>query len=272
MNETKRGLFTVDRGVFNHPAFANEPFTEREAWLWIVSEAGWADRSVRVGKGYDFVELARGQLTHSLRFMGEKWQWKKDRVARFLKMLEKHDMIATHSATGQNVLTVCNYEKFQDFDEYRATAARQEPRRNADSDATATRQQRDKEEHLPTPSNKTTTTRRREDLDQMEDKLRAAAGDSLNPTQAGLSDLTRPILWIEKGCDLDTVILPAIREAASRKQRMSVGSWRYFDGAVMDAKARSEKPLPAGSAGGGTTNTGVIRLFGDDQKTANGAD
>lgn len=30
------GVFAVDRGVFDHPLFAPEPFTEREAWLWLV--------------------------------------------------------------------------------------------------------------------------------------------------------------------------------------------------------------------------------------------
>lgn len=265
MSDVKRGLFTVDRGVFEHSAFAAEPFTEREAWLWIVSEAGWTDRSVRLGKGYDTVELKRGQLTHSLRFMADKWDWKKDRVARFLKMLEKRDMIATHSETGQTVITVCNYEKFQDFDEYRATATRQEPRQRADSDATATRQRR-------TPDNtlQTTTTTRADELNALENALREAAGASLNPTQAGLSDLTRPLLWIEKGCDLETQILPAIRAAAERKQPMSVGSWRYFDGAVMDAKARADVPLPVGNVEGTRQDSGVINLFGTD-KTADGA-
>jgi hypothetical protein len=30
---TTRGFFAVDRGVFDHPAFAPEPFTECQAWL-----------------------------------------------------------------------------------------------------------------------------------------------------------------------------------------------------------------------------------------------
>lgn len=45
---SERGVFAVDRGVWDHPMFADEPFTEREAWLWMVSAAAWMSKRVRV--------------------------------------------------------------------------------------------------------------------------------------------------------------------------------------------------------------------------------
>ena len=36
-----RGVFAVDRGIWSDPDFADEPFTEREAFMWLVGEAAW---------------------------------------------------------------------------------------------------------------------------------------------------------------------------------------------------------------------------------------
>jgi hypothetical protein len=36
-----RGVFAVDRGIWADPDFADEPFTEREAFMWLIGEAAW---------------------------------------------------------------------------------------------------------------------------------------------------------------------------------------------------------------------------------------
>ena len=73
-----RGVFAVDRGIWEHPVFAREPFSEREAFIWLVGEAAFRSRRVRLASGA-IVELARGQLAHSLRFMASKWCWSEAR-------------------------------------------------------------------------------------------------------------------------------------------------------------------------------------------------
>ena len=45
-----RGFFQVDRGVWSHPVFAPEAFTEREAWLWLIARAAWKPNGVRVSQ------------------------------------------------------------------------------------------------------------------------------------------------------------------------------------------------------------------------------
>ncbi|NEU13569.1 hypothetical protein G3T14_15725 [Methylobacterium sp. BTF04] len=106
-----RGVFAVDRGIFTNAGFANEPFTEREAFLWLVAEAAWKERRVR--SGATTVTLGRGQICHSVRFMADAWQWSKSRVDRFLVRLESRGSIARENGTLQTVLTLCNFEEFQ---------------------------------------------------------------------------------------------------------------------------------------------------------------
>ncbi|MGO4738623.1 hypothetical protein AB4099_18895 [Bosea sp. 2KB_26] len=108
---SERGVFAVDRGIFDHPAFQPEPFTQREAWLWLVAEAAFKERSKRAdGK---IIALQRGQLCHSIRFMAEAWQWSKSRVDRFLTMLENRDMLRSETGTRTPIITICNYSDYQ---------------------------------------------------------------------------------------------------------------------------------------------------------------
>jgi hypothetical protein len=108
---SERGVFAVDRGVWEHPCFAKEPFSEREAFLWLVSEASFKPRRVRVASV--IVELQRGQISHSLRFMAAKWSWSEPRVRRFLARLKSDAMIDVESDAGATRVTICNYDRYQ---------------------------------------------------------------------------------------------------------------------------------------------------------------
>lgn len=108
---SERGTFIVDRGLFGHPVFADEPFTEREAWLWLISQAAFKSHERRVGRVR--VQLVRGQLAHACRFMAEAWQWSDASVRRFLTKLAAEEMIALRNDAGVTQITICNYEAYQ---------------------------------------------------------------------------------------------------------------------------------------------------------------
>jgi hypothetical protein len=104
------GVFAVDRGVFDHPIFAPEPYTEREAWLWLISAAVWKDTRARVGR--HIIELRRGQCAFALRFLAGKWKWAESRVRRFLKRLETDAMIVVSATREATQVTICNYDRY----------------------------------------------------------------------------------------------------------------------------------------------------------------
>jgi hypothetical protein len=107
----ERGYIAVDRGVFEHPTFAPEPFTEREAWLWMIAEAAWKPTKIRIGRSvYD---LARGQLVHSLRFLAARWRWSEARVRRYLARLKIDAMIDALATRDATQITICNYDHYQ---------------------------------------------------------------------------------------------------------------------------------------------------------------
>lgn len=115
------GYYQMARGWMENSFFASEPYTEREAFQWMIEQAAWRPARIKI-KG-SMLTLDRGQLCFAQRFLAEKWQWSKSRVDRFLKRLTSENMISTCSkigataghpaGQGQSVITICNYEKYQ---------------------------------------------------------------------------------------------------------------------------------------------------------------
>jgi len=105
------GVFAVARGIWDHEVFAPEPFTEREAWLWLISEAAWKTRTKRVGKWVG--EIDRGQVATSERFCAKAWGWKKTRVRRFFDTLKTHHMADHVADQHKTIITICNYNEYQ---------------------------------------------------------------------------------------------------------------------------------------------------------------
>ena len=111
---SERGFVSVDRGVFDHPMFAPEPFTEREAWLWMIAEAAWKPMTVRAGRAV--LQIDRGQIACSLRFLATRWKWPETSVRRFLSRLAAGGddaLVVIDAAQSVTRITICNYDKYQ---------------------------------------------------------------------------------------------------------------------------------------------------------------
>jgi hypothetical protein len=109
---SERGVFAVDRGIWDHDVLSdNRPFSRREVWLWLLSEAAWKPHRRRVAGRP--IGLNRGQLVASLRFMAEKWRWSEPRVRRFLNVLKNERMIDLVTDAGITIITICKYDKYQ---------------------------------------------------------------------------------------------------------------------------------------------------------------
>ncbi len=136
---SERGVFAVDRGIWDHDLFYDgEPLSRREAWLWLVSEASWKERTRRIaGK---VIDLKRGQFVGSLRFIASKWRWSEPRVRRFLAALISESMIDAKTDAGVTVITICKYN------EYQRVSLPNDAIRESDGDAAATQQRRKEED------------------------------------------------------------------------------------------------------------------------------
>ena len=115
---TERGYIALARGTLDHPIVgvrARTPYSQAEAWQWLLFEAAWKPR--RYSTGGIVVELKRGQLAHSTRYMAQAWRWSETSVRRFLERLKTGAgtgaMIGADTGAGITVITICNYERYQ---------------------------------------------------------------------------------------------------------------------------------------------------------------
>lgn len=108
--------YRMHRGWMENSILAtDDPFTQREAWCWLIEKAAWKPRQHRIGS--KVIQLDAGEYCASLRFLATVWKWSKNRVSRFLCVLCDAGMIVTKSGTGadrsETVITICNYSLYQ---------------------------------------------------------------------------------------------------------------------------------------------------------------
>jgi DNA-binding transcriptional regulator YhcF (GntR family) len=250
---SERGVFAMDRGWFDHPVFADEPYTEREAWAWLIAEAAWKARTCRAGKFV--VELKRGQVCASVRHLAKVWRWDRSKIERFLKRLKNRDMIETQANDGISVITICNYNKYQRVSMPAETLS--ETRTE-----TAPRQHRDNNKDIKDIKEDADDSARARDERPPDDEQQPRALISQEAIQlaqeiaaiAGYPDLQAwPPGWcgsamrveamLGRGWKRDVMLITARNVMArSKVVPRTIG---YFEAAFADAHAAADRPLPA---------------------------
>jgi hypothetical protein len=126
--DKRRGYFALRRGTFDEPLFRraqSKRFSRRDAWAWLNEHAAWKPGAERCRNGV--IPLERGQLAISLRSLGKIWGWPKSNVDCWLRRLVVEGEILltrsvlnltrtasrTASKTGENLITICNYNELQ---------------------------------------------------------------------------------------------------------------------------------------------------------------
>jgi hypothetical protein len=179
---SERGVFAVDRGIWDHDVLSdNEPYSRREAWLWLVSEAAWKPHKRRItGRN---IELDRGQYVGSLRYIASKWRWNEARVRRFLSALISAEMVDAKTDAGVTVLTIRKYS------EYQRVSLPSDAMRKEDDDAGSTQVRRKvedreyKEIHEAKASGRKRATRLPSDAEPSDRNLADAAAIGLKPPE-----------------------------------------------------------------------------------------
>ena len=88
-------------------------------WVLLLLKAEREDRKVFVGN--QIVELKRGQIIASNSFLADLWRTSERTVGRFLDVLEEEKMLHRCTHRKITVLTICNYESYQESKRVRRT-------------------------------------------------------------------------------------------------------------------------------------------------------
>lgn len=95
----------------------NEVFDRRSAWIDLILRANYEDKTV-MSETCDQITVHRGQLLTSQSKLAERWNWSKSKVHRFLGTLKNAEMLFYETVEwgkGGTLITIHNYEYYQDF-------------------------------------------------------------------------------------------------------------------------------------------------------------
>jgi hypothetical protein len=110
------GWIKIHREITKHWIFQDaEKF---KWWIDMIFLASYEDNRTVIGN--KIVEVKRGQFLGSLSFFMKRWGVSKERVINFLRLLQSDGMINKVSDKNVTLITICNYESYQDVPDNKA--------------------------------------------------------------------------------------------------------------------------------------------------------
>lgn len=88
-----------------------EPFDKRSAWIDLLLMAN--HKEFKVQRNMHIVIRKRGEVNTSVVFLAKKWGWSRNKVYRFLHLLQEDGMIRIDGTADGTTITIENYEKYQ---------------------------------------------------------------------------------------------------------------------------------------------------------------
>ena len=101
----------LDCSIWN----SREPFDKRSAWIDILLSASHKDLNLMTGGINE--KIPRGSFMFSIEKLCDRWGWSRNRVKRFLALLEREQMIETKRTNKGTLISVLNYNAFQSVEE-----------------------------------------------------------------------------------------------------------------------------------------------------------
>lgn len=110
---SNKGFIKLNRGIFDNFLW-NEAreFSKAEAWIDLIQLARFeASTEIINGK---VIELQRGEIPASRRYLELRWNWGGTKVSNFLKILAQMKMINQRQTGGQTIISLVKYSIYND--------------------------------------------------------------------------------------------------------------------------------------------------------------
>lgn len=145
----KGGYFLLHRSIFTNPVFkAEKKYSPREAWIWLIANARFKDGEEKIEN--QLVNMKRGCVYTNYNTLSERWGWGKGKISGFITELETERMIEVKSERRYTIITICNYEQYQNKDLLFGTRNIEETERGTEREAERERNEEPKktERHI----------------------------------------------------------------------------------------------------------------------------
>lgn len=111
MADKKKGFVPVYRTIQDHWLWSNEkPFSDGQAWIDLLLSVNHEEKKIKVGGRIQVIKP--GQMWTSYQKLGNRWNWSRERVYRYTKMLKSDGMIHVDATPNGTLLTLINWGFF----------------------------------------------------------------------------------------------------------------------------------------------------------------
>lgn len=107
----QKGYVSIHRSLQEHELWIKEKFSKGQAWVDLILLANHKPTTISL-RGID-VSLERGQLAWSVLSLSKRWRWNRRTVEKWLKELRNRKMIHTKKSNVTTVITIINYDLYQ---------------------------------------------------------------------------------------------------------------------------------------------------------------
>jgi len=110
-----QGWIKLHRQILEADIFKEKRvYSKAEAWIDLLLRANHKDEKILFNS--NFITIKRGQHLTSMKKLGERWQWSNKKVKKFLQLLEGEGMCTAKSTSKYTLLTLDNYDFYQQRD------------------------------------------------------------------------------------------------------------------------------------------------------------
>ncbi|MEB8265136.1 DnaD domain-containing protein [Mammaliicoccus sciuri] len=218
------GWISLHRSIENHWLYEEDrKFSKFEAWIDLLLMVNHKDnKTIMDGK---LVTVKRGQRITSLRKLGDRWKWSLTKVDSFLRLLEQDKMIVVKKDTKKTLVTIVNYDVYQNVD--------LEKRHRKDSEKTQKEQRKDSDK-TQKKTNNNDNKENNENNDNKENKKTSNVYDFYQESGFGIinqytaQDITYYLESFEN--DSDEIVTAALKLALDRNKV----NWGYAKAILKD--------------------------------------
>jgi hypothetical protein len=118
----QEGCILLSRSIIESNVFQNEKWLK--VWVWCLLKANHKKQMVPIttGKGQTVVEIDRGQFIFGRHKAAESLKMNPSTVRNVMDKLEKLQNIAMQKDSHYTIVTICNYEGYQNLENYKGQA------------------------------------------------------------------------------------------------------------------------------------------------------
>jgi len=119
------GFILLSRGILESDVFASQKLLK--IWVWCLCKANFKDKSVplKIGKGETIIKVKRGSFIFGRNKAEEELFIDGSTIYKSIQKLKEFEMIEINSNNQYSIITICNYNAYQDIGRYKVTSKEQ---------------------------------------------------------------------------------------------------------------------------------------------------